>query len=392
MRILHLDDHFALQGGIGQYVVSLADLLAKHGHENVVAYRDPTTPPTELVQSYLLAGAPQDQIGALGALIEEQRPDVAMVHHLSRPELVRAVGEWLPTAAYVHGFPIVCPGLAKSFRRGDQVCEQAFGWRCFTTNYLRKCSSARNPATMHRLIRHTRKLRDAYASLDHLVVGSDYMRELLIQNGFVSHRISVLAPHFVWADDLLAYEPPTDPNTVLFAGRLEIEKGLPYLLRALQLLPDSVRLIVAGDGTQRASYEDLAASLGVRKRVDFVGWLDEAEMATLYKRCSLLAFCSTWPEPFGKVGVEALSYGRPVVAFRVGGIPDWLIEGWTGSLVAACDVEGLAESIGGIVADRDLGAEMGRNGQRWVAEALAAEDHVERLMHVFMEAMEREYA
>jgi len=387
MKILHLDDRFTRQGGVGQYILSLAELLERHGHESLVAYRDAATCPGSSVPAHVL---PQDPVGAraaLTALVARERPDVAMVHHVSSPELIHTVTQLLPAVAYVHGFVAVCPGLAKYHRRGDRVCEHAFDWRCFPTNYLRRCSSARKPLTMLRLMRHTAELKAAYAEVGHLVVGSEYMRGLLVQNGFRRDAISVLAPHFVDPADIPPYAPPEEPKTVLYAGRLEIEKGLPYLIRAMALLPASVELIVAGDGTQRSPLEALVSGLDLQDRIQFLGWQSDHDLKALYRRCSMLVVPSVCPEPFGKVGIEAMTHGRPVVAFDVGGIGEWLAGRVTGRLVTPRDISGLAQAIGELVAVPVLCERMGRNGQRYVQETLGAETHLGQVIAVLRHTM-----
>jgi len=250
-------------------------------------------------------------------------------------------------------------------------------------NYLSKCSHACRPRTVARLIVRSLSLRRAYQALDHVFVASDYMRELLLQNGFGSDRVSRLAPHFLADDAPSTFQPPSDPDAILFAGRLEREKGLAYLLRAVGLLSGHARLVVAGDGTLRHKYEHMVHEMGLEDRVDFLGWLTEGDMADAYARCALVVIPSIWPEPFAKVGIEALAHGRPVVAFDVGGIHDWLSDGENGYLVPPRDVAALAARIGRLLADPGTASAMGRAGQRRVLAAYTAERHADALLSVF---------
>jgi len=246
-------------------------------------------------------------------------------------------------------------------------------------HYLRRCSAARRPSTLARLMRNTASLRQALLRVPRLLAATGYMQGLLVQSGFDPGRITLLPPHFLTPDQVPPYRPPAEPDTLLYAGRLEIEKGVPYLLRALRLLPDRVRLVLAGNGTLRSAYERLSAKLGIAHRVQFLGWFDAAQMERCYRRCSLVVMPSIWPEPFGKVGIEALAQGRPVVAFAVGGIPDWLDDGITGLLARPADSADLARKIEELLADRPRQETMGRNGQRVVAERYAADRHLRTL-------------
>lgn len=379
MKILHIDDRFTPQGGVGQYILELSALLTTRGHVSMVVCRKASGGGDATASARVLPAGLPVAIDALQTAIGDFAPDVAMIHHVSSPELIRAVTGLVPAVAYVHGFVAVCPGLGKYFRRGDEVCEQAFGWRCFPTNYLRRCSSARNPLTMLRLMRHTAALKDAYLQVGRYVVGSGYMRELLVQNGFGRAAISVLPPHFVHAEDVPEYAPPGDSSLLLFAGRLEIEKGLPHMIQAMARLPEHVRLVVAGDGTMRPVYEDMVATMGLSSRVEFVGWQTIPDLNHLYAQCAVVVIPSVCPEAFGKVGVEAMAYGRPVVAYNVGGISEWLADGITGVMVEPGHIDGLVSAITNLLVDSAACERMGRAGQAFVRDRFDPVQHAEAM-------------
>jgi glycosyltransferase involved in cell wall biosynthesis len=236
-------------------------------------------------------------------------------------------------------------------------------------------------------MRNSAALKHALLKLPKFLVGSSYMADLLAQNGFPSRDIAVLPPHFFSGEISLSYTPPEDRQCVLFVGRLEIEKGFPYLLRALAELPMAARLAVAGDGTQRSRYEALAHKLGLASRVGFLGWLDPAALDRAYQRCSLLAMPSICPESFGKAGVEALARGRPVVAFDVGGISDWLFDGMNGFLVRPKDTGTLGDRIAQLLQDEALHAQLGLTGQAALGRPYAADQHLAILLRTFQSAM-----
>jgi glycosyltransferase involved in cell wall biosynthesis len=131
---------------------------------------------------------------------------------------------------------------------------------------------------------------------------------------------------------------------VLFAGRLVRDKGLRSLIEALGKLPRDVRpeLAVAGAPTRDSQpLPDLAARLGVR--LTMLGQLNSSELNAAIDASSLVAVPSLWPEPFGLVGIEAQARGRPVVAYDVGGISEWM--GEAGILVPRGDEGAFARAI-----------------------------------------------
>jgi glycosyltransferase involved in cell wall biosynthesis len=385
MKILHVNDRYDEQGGAQQYIFSVARLLGENGHTNAILHRHQTPHPLQ-GGSWSVYRSEADDADAVTRtvrrVIAQERPDVAFIHHVHSPVLVETIAQMLPAVAYVHGFQAVCPGLCKYHRRGDQVCKRAFGWGCVPMHYLRRCSAARHPVTLARLMQRTARLRRAYLRVQHTLVSTPYMKALFVQNGFAADRITTLPPHFLSPADVPYYQPPEQPDLILYAGRLEIEKGIPYLLRALHQLPERVHLEIAGDGTLRAGYERMAESLGLTNRVQFLGWLDADHLTRCHQRCALMIMPSIYPEGFGKTGIDALAQGRAVVAFAVGGIPDWLDDGEIGLLARPADSEDLARKIGQLLEDWPRQERMGRQGQRIVTERYAPERHLRTLESV----------
>jgi glycosyltransferase involved in cell wall biosynthesis len=384
MKILHVNDNYTAQGGVEQYILTVGRLLADHGHSNVIIY---TEQPASTIRKgawpayHIQTGA--DIAAQVQKVLDVEQPDVAYIHHASSPALIELVGSILPAVAYVHGFTTVCPGLGKYFRRGDVICERPFGWGCVPMHYLRRCSAARNPRTLARLIRSTEALKQAVIKIPRFLVASKYMANLLVQNGFSAEKINILPPHFLPDNISLTYTPSDEGETILFAGRLEIEKGFPYLLQAFTLLPDTVKLKVAGDGTQRSNYEAAAKEIGVANRIKFLGWLDRDTLQQALDRCKLVVMPSIFPEPFGKTGIDAHTHGRPVVAFDAGGISEWLHEGANGFLVDPRNSRKFADRIDQLLHNEALRIEFGQDGQNGVVRQFAASQHLTILMATF---------
>ncbi|MDQ3069295.1 MAG: glycosyltransferase, partial [Acidobacteriota bacterium] len=186
-------------------------------------------------------------------------------------------------------------------------------------------------------------------------------------------------PYFVGPVD--ASTP--QPRTVLAPGRLTREKGFDLLIDALARLPRPWRAIIAGDGMERQALERHARASGVADAIEFAGWQDEAGMAALYRRAAVVAVPSRWPEPSGIVGLEAMAHGRPVAAFAVGGIPEWLADGVTGLLAPPNDAAALGSAIARLLGDPVAAAGMGEAGRARVADLFSAGRHVQRLRDLY---------
>jgi glycosyltransferase involved in cell wall biosynthesis len=186
------------------------------------------------------------------------------------------------------------------------------------------------------------------------------MVEELAMNG-VDRSHLYLAHPVVPEHEALLQPMSTDPN-VLFVGQLIRGKGVDLLLRSLALLKSPWRAKIAGDGNARQSLEELAKTLRIDDRVEFLGWFPGERARELYDQARVLAVPARWPEPFGMIGVEAMRRARPVVGFRVGGIPDWLVDNETGYLVDAQDVAAFADRLVRLLTDVDLATTMGNRG------------------------------
>lgn len=222
--------------------------------------------------------------------------------------------------------------------------------------------------------RTDRLLQDAANRLaDHTFAISDAVR-LTLQSaeGVAPERITVV-PNGI---DLARIEHQagvrsgtvrraTGQMTISSVGSLERRKGHEFLIRALAQLDfrPKPRLILVGDGALRAELMTLAAALGIRDRVDFLGyqanpypWLARSD---LYVQPSL-------EEGFGISVLEAMALGRPVVASNVGGLPEVVKDEQTGLLVAARQPHALGEALTRLLHDAELRDRLGAAGRAQV--------------------------
>ncbi|KAA6432090.1 glycosyltransferase [Agrococcus sediminis] len=173
----------------------------------------------------------------------------------------------------------------------------------------------------------------------------------------VSSREAVRARLGVRADDGL----------VVCVGRVQAAKGQDLAVRMLPHLPGAV-LVLAGDATPGSeryleSLHDLARELGVAYRVRHIGSLERPALAQLLDAADVVVVPSR-TESFGLVPLEAAASGTPVVAARVGGLMESVIDGETGVLVDGRDPAEWAEAVGAILDDVDLQLELGLAGRR----------------------------
>lgn len=175
---------------------------------------------------------------------------------------------------------------------------------------------------------------------------------------------------------------------VLAAGRLEHVKGFDVLLKAftkVAVQEDGVDLLIAGDGSQRASLERLASCLGIADSVRFLGLAGRRRMAALLGQCEVLAVPSRH-EGLGVVNLEAMAAGKAIVATRVGGVPEIVEDGKNGILVDPEDPQALAAGIRLLLDRPALRAQMGARGRALVEHEYSWEHVVTKFEAVYEEA------
>jgi glycosyltransferase involved in cell wall biosynthesis len=185
---------------------------------------------------------------------------------------------------------------------------------------------------------------------------------------------SVALPLFVDPPEGKIASAPTGPITLFHAGRIEREKGLDTLLRAMARVPD-IRFRVAGNGAAKPALMELCESLGIGDRVEWLGPVDRAQVLRECGQAHLAVLPSLWVENAPVFVLEAMREGCPVAASRVGGYPDLIDPGTNGFLVERGSVEGWGRLLSKLASGFD------RQGMGEAARARIASDHSPDLFH-----------
>lgn len=178
--------------------------------------------------------------------------------------------------------------------------------------------------------------------------------------------------------DEIRHKLGIDDNAVvlLYAGQLQEEKGLVFLIKAFRELSrhfDDLNLLIAGSGklwlssTTGEEFEARFRRLSRSLKVHFLGKVPRKEMASVYSASDAFVLPSL-AEGFPLTIMEAMAAGKPVVATRVGGIPEVVKDGENGYLVQPKEVKGLIDAISNLMEDEALRAKMGREGRKTVKD------------------------
>lgn len=315
-------------------------LLRTGGHEVRQFVVDNPTRVGETIRSLAVSAWNRQAAREVTRVAKSFRPDVAHVNNtwfaLSPSVLSALRGLNIPTVLTLRNYRVMCVnGLL--FRTG-RPCEDCIGklpypaiiHRCYHDSAVLSGVAAFSIALHHHLETWVKKV-------DRLIVLSETSRDKFLAAGFPPQKI-VLREHFSW-DTASRLSPATASNRVLFVGRLSAEKGLEVLLKAWELAgANSFELLIVGDGPLRLRLELIAPS-----NVRFAGLLSSQEVMEHMKTSRAIVVPSMWYETGGRVLIEALACGLPVIASDSIGIAKTLEDagaGWRFSTV-----EELAKAI-----------------------------------------------
>jgi glycosyltransferase involved in cell wall biosynthesis len=373
-----------------RYLETVLPELKARGIELAVVARTVDAAPAGL-QVHAIRWADEHDAPDHAAREEVQRiaasfvPDVAIAMNVMDAGIVEALRAAPRLVYQIHDHRPLCPNGDRVFPKSGRNCTAPLGAACALHALTDGCAYGPRLRTL-RLIGLRRRLRDAIASADAVLVASRYVGERAASCGIAPERIVELAPPL--PDDAFAATPiePESPDSICFAGRMVPQKGLLALVDAVAALPPARRPLVRafGDGPERAAAQQLAARRSVA--LEAPGAVAPAAVRAGLDRSALLVVPSLWAEPFGMIGIEALARGRPVVAYAVGGIEAWLRDGANGRAVALDGIGNgrpgaLAGAIAELLGDGALRARLGA-GARADAERYRIAPIVDRLIAV----------
>lgn len=222
---------------------------------------------------------------------------------------------------------------------------------------------------------------------DQLIVHSQQVRDLMVREWPGSAGRVAVIPHIQLGEDLSSAEIPEEENLVLFFGRIWEYKGLEYLIRAEPVISarvPNVRILIAGQGEDFSRYRRMMVH--AERFIVHNDYISEADTAVYFRRASVVVLPYIEASQSGVIPL-AYSAGKPVVATRVGGLPEIVEHGCTGYLVAPRDSTELAESITRLLLDAPLRRQMGANGKRKIEAECSPQVIAQKTMEVYWRAV-----
>jgi glycosyltransferase involved in cell wall biosynthesis len=322
-------------------------------------------------------------------LLDDFRPDIVHIHGLYQqltPAVLQPIARrGIPIVYTVHDYKLLCPAyMLYTDRLG--VCERCAGgavWHCAVNRCLH---GSRGVSAVYAAEALYHRWRGSYDAVTAYVMPSRFVLEKHRQYGFPAGKLHYIPNFFATSTDA-----PPDPaavaawreaqgDFVLFFGRLSAEKGCAVLLEACARA--GVRLVLAGEGPEEARLRELAGRHGTR--VAFAGYRSGADLWALVEAAMCVALPAVWYENAPKSVLEAQARAKPVIASRIGGLPEMIEDGVTGMLVPPGDAVALGETLQRMAALPEAArAAMGAEARRRVSATFGVERYFTAMSELY---------
>jgi glycosyltransferase involved in cell wall biosynthesis len=321
-----------------------------------------------------------------GAFLDEAKPEIVhahnIYHQLSPSILAVAEKRRIPVVMTLHDYHLVSPNYGM-FDRG-QVVEPDVDHPYWDTFRRKLIGGSGLKSALSAFEGWLHEAMGAYRHVATFVVPSAFAKAKMIGHGVEEKRLEVV-PHFI---DLEGRAPRYESEArVVFVGRLSEEKGVDVLLRAMKDVRGLTCAII-GEGPEKAKLVALAEELKL-ENVETLGALYGADLEREIARARAVVIPSRSYETFGLTALEAYAWGKPVIAARIGALPEVVHESKTGLLFEPGDHKDLAEKLNWLAGEFARSAAMGREGRRLAETDYNPGLHLGRIHRVYKGAIAR---
>lgn len=377
MRLLHVYNYHRRGGGSDNATRATIRVLRERGVEVETLERDSARLSPSLsgkVRAFTSGLYAPEAVAEFRARMDRFRPDIVHVH-----ELYPLISPWvlpechrrgIPAVMSVYDYRLTCP--VHNHYYGGSVCTRCIGGRehhCVTQN----CRGSRAESLAYGLRNAlARRLGLFSKNIDLFITPTRFAADWLIEHGAVGDgRVTVIPCVIDIPDDTV---DPAAGGYVAFAGRFVPEKGVEVALAAARRA--RLPLWLAGDA-------DTHPAVQPGDDVRFVRTKTREELAAFYRGARMLVMPTLWFETFPLVIGEAMSHGIPVLASRIGGLPETTIDGVTGLLFEPGNVDELAARMRQLWDSPELCSQLGRRARTHIEQAASPQRHAQLTMAAY---------
>ncbi|MCU4241736.1 glycosyltransferase [Bacteroides xylanisolvens] len=301
-------------------------------------------------------------------VMQKEKPDVVICHNLAG----FSISVWdeiklrkTPIIQVLHDLYLLCPG-SNMFKYG-RACEK----QCRICSLMRFC--------------HRKKSKDINA-----VVGvSSYILERIKKSGYFSNakaRVIYNARNIPESSEYRGRDSEFSFR-IGYIGTISKVKGVEWLIRTFMRLDINATLLIAGRGESIEYEEYLKKLASTDKRISFLGYM---KPATFFSQIHLSIVPSIWPDTFPTVAIESCAYNVPVIATKVGGLPEIIHDGINGLLIKPLDDINLSNAIMNLYKNKTLLRSLSENSRNIITPLLDLDRMIDELIEVINEVSSSE--
>jgi glycosyltransferase involved in cell wall biosynthesis len=384
MNILIVNATWYPSGGDWTYVNSITQLYEKHGHTIIpFAMKNEKNLPSKF-EKYFIDKIDYNELNKdkgilntfnvlsksiysmeavkkINDLLDNHKVDIAQlnnIHNIQTPGIIPVLKKRkIPIVWRVLDYKLLCPN--RTFLSNGLVCE-----KCFKTKYyncfVNKCKKNSYPASFVASIEsYFNKFAPFYDKVDIFLFQSEFSRNLFVKYGFDIKKTKIIENPYNCDNIIPQYTIKKSDRYILYFGRISKEKGLFTLFDAMKNLGD-IKLIVVGDGPDSEECLNYIRNI---KNISFIGPKWETDLTPILKNCEFVVVPSIWYDPNPYVVLQSFSFGKPVIASRIGGLVDMISNQVNGILFDANDSSNLSVSIKDLYFNQSKILELGRNAR-----------------------------
>lgn len=317
-----------------------------------------------------------EAVKKIGEAIDEEQPDIVHCHniyHQLTPSIIAAAKRrHIPVVLTLHDYKTVCPVYTRL--RNGQACSDCLDMN-FTNVLKHRCAdNSLSKSVLLFAEAVVQKMLGNYEKVDMLLAPSQFMADSVTQHRFPKERVRLLYNGI----DVDSINPPdTDRNYILYMGRLSPEKGAQTLLDAHSMLNIPAELVIAGTGPLEKSLRERYP------KARFVGHVTGQTLHQILQDAAMVVVPSEWYENCPMSVLEAMAYGKPVIASNIGGIPELVADGETGLLFNPGNKQALRDCLSALVGDVALRRRYGTAGRKRVESHFSLDNHNKRLFQAY---------
>lgn len=403
MRIIQAHKYYYLRAGAERYMLGLSKLLEEQGHTVApFAMQYPKNLPTPwdeffvseiktqgigrgfgAVKQFTRALWSSEAKKKIGKLLDVFEPDIVHAHnlytHLSPSVLAACNARNIPVVMTIHDYAFLSANYA--LWAGEDVMDLSrLGiFSTAKTRFIKNSYLATFALSFIQRLQFHLNLYDRY--INHYFVSSNFMQDLMIENGFKKDKISI---ERLFLEDM-PINAQQDEGYILCVGRLEKYKGVHTLIEVMKDYPNA-NLKIAGTGEYESELRSLAKGM---KNVEFLGFVSGAALWNLMAKARVAVVPSIWYEPFGLVAMEAMSQATPVITSDRGGLAEIVEEGISGTHFKAGNVDHLSSVLKEFIHDPSHAASMGEAARVRANQISNPHKHVERIIDRYKRLIEK---